>query len=151
MSVQDHAAVTVRAAVADDAASIAGLVAALEGSGARVGEVARRLERLLDDQDAGVLVAERSGAVIGWGHVFVAHRLQVATFAELGGLVVAPEQQRRGVGTALLAASEAWARGRGVGEMRIRSRVERDGAHAFYAARGFEARKRQTVFVRPLG
>ena len=55
-----------------------------------------------------------------------------------------------GAGRALIEAAVAWARERGVKTLRVRSRAQREGAHAFYEALGFERVKTQVVFRRAL-
>lgn len=47
-------------------------------------------------------------------------------------LVVAPSARGRGMGRALLAAAEEWARARGCYRLTVTSAEHREGAHAFY-------------------
>lgn len=113
--------------------------------------VAQRLAALLDRSEDKVLVAEGSeGSVLGWAHAFVARRLESSSFAELGGLVVSEDARGRGVGRSLVAAAERWARDRGLGAIRVRSNVTREGAHAFYRHLGYEKIKQQGVFRKSL-
>ena len=83
--------------------------------------------------------------MVGWIHVFAAPRLTVATFAEIGGLVVDEGLRGRGIGRLLVSAAASWAEQRGLTTLRVRSRVERAGAHRFYRRLGFGATKQQEV------
>jgi GNAT superfamily N-acetyltransferase len=93
---------------------------------------------------------EAAGPVVGWIHVFAAHRLESGPFAEIGGLVVGEEARGRGVGKRLLAAARSWAFERGIRELRVRSNVLRERAHRFYEREGFARSKEQAVFVQSL-
>lgn len=98
-----------------------------------------------------VFVAEDSGGrMLGWIQVF-ARTILVDSSAELGGLIVGPGHRRRRVGAALLAEAERWARNNGFDRVRVRSNVVRDGAAAFYQARGYAREKTQNVFFKELG
>jgi GNAT superfamily N-acetyltransferase len=114
--------------------------------------VARRLAGLLASSDNAVLVALGTvDDVLGWVHVFVSHRLESSSFAEIGGLVVSEGARGRGIGRGLLVAAERWARDRGLSTMRIRSNVVRADAHGFYRHLGYEISKKQAVFDKLLG
>lgn len=114
-------------------------------------EIRRRLEELAGRPEHGVFVAESpEGEVVGWIHVGLSYHLESDTFAELLGLVVAGSQRSSGVGAALVSEAEAWARDRGVGELRVRSNVVRERAHRFYLRQGFVQTKTQAVFSKPL-
>lgn len=109
----------------------------------RLGLIDRREDEL-------VLVAERAGTVVGWVHIFAAVRLESEPFAELGGLVVRTDVRGIGIGHALLASGEVWARDRGFRDLRVRSNVVREHAHAFYEGCGYHSSKTQRVFVKRL-
>jgi GNAT superfamily N-acetyltransferase len=53
-----------------------------------------------------------------------------------------------GIGRRLLATAEDWASSRGLEQLRIRSRRDRDSAHAAFASMGFVLSKTQRVFTR---
>jgi GNAT superfamily N-acetyltransferase len=93
---------------------------------------------------AGVLDA--TGAVAGWLHVAIRASLTDGPCAEIRGLVVAAPARGKGFGGALLRAAEAWANALGCECLRVRSRVEREGAHRFYERAGFVRAKTQAVF-----
>jgi GNAT superfamily N-acetyltransferase len=140
---------TVRMARADDAWRIAQLSAEL-GYPADCAEIAERLHRLAASAADAVLVAEADALVVGWAHVCQALSVEYPPLAELRGLVVDATLRSRGIGAALLGASERWAVARGLQELRVRSQVVRERAHRFYLDRGYTERKRQVVFVKPL-
>lgn len=77
-------------------------------------------------------------------------QLEDGAFAELAGLVVDESVRGSGVGAALLAAAEDWARAQGFASMRVRSNVIRERAHRFYEREGYARIKAQAVFRKPL-
>lgn len=114
-------------------------------------EPAARLRPILRSDEHAVFVARLpDGAVIGWIHVFLALRIESARFAELGGFVVSGPHRRRGIGRLLLTAAETWARERGVGKLRVRTRADRADAKRFYERSGFRQTKEQRVFDKTL-
>ncbi|HJW09461.1 MAG TPA: GNAT family N-acetyltransferase, partial [Holophagaceae bacterium] len=70
--------------------------------------------------------------------------------AEVGGLVVDEAFRGRGLGSQLMAAAEAWAQAKGFATVRLRSRLQRERAHAFYHQLGYEETKRQVVLEKSL-
>jgi len=139
---------TIRAASPEDAAVIAGLATQL-GYPNTPEQIATRLRDVLDQPGSEVLVAlDDDGTVIGYGHVFGAHRVDSNPFAEIGALVVDETRRSRGTGAALVAAMEAWAIEQGYRELRVRSNVVRERAHKFYDRMGFGRVKRQQIFAR---
>ncbi|MEM9998584.1 MAG: GNAT family N-acetyltransferase [Bacteroidota bacterium] len=141
---------TIRRATLLDARALADLSGEL-GYPSSEADLRARLEPLLRAEDNAVFVAiDASSRILGWIHVFVAHRVESDSFAEIGGLVVRETDRRRGIGQRLVVRAEAWAATRNVGKLRVRSRTERDGALAFYAGLGFAAAKQQAVLDKPL-
>ncbi|HJU83075.1 MAG TPA: GNAT family N-acetyltransferase [Holophagaceae bacterium] len=139
----------IRPATPNDAARLAELSGQL-GYAVEPAALAPRLSRILSDPDHTLLVAEEAGRVEGWIHAFRTLNLESAGRAEIGGLVVDEAMRSRGLGAALMAAVETWARGLGLAGVRLRSRVQREGAHAFYHRLGYEEVKRQVVLQKPL-
>ena len=142
--------VTMREMTAADAAAVADLSGQL-GYAAGVVEIARRFAGLASVPESLVLVAEREGEVVGWLHVLVQRRLEVDPFAEIGGLVVDARVRGAGIGAALVAAAEAWARDQGVDAVRVRSNTIREDAHRFYRREGYAVLKTQVNFHKKLG
>ena len=93
------------------------------------------------DGDAYVAVAERDGAVVGFGSVRLDPRPDgeptagADADAEVTAVYVRPSVAREGVGTALLADLERAARERGRRRLRLSSSL---GAVPFYERRGYE-------------
>ncbi|HKW50770.1 MAG TPA: GNAT family N-acetyltransferase [Candidatus Eisenbacteria bacterium] len=127
----------------EDTAAVARLATQL-GYPSTAAQIERRLHALEESPDARVLVAEApDGAVLGWIHVFGRRMLESDPDAEIGGLVVDEAARGRGVGSALVASAEAWARERGYDIVSVRSNVIRAEAHEFYKSRGYQVLKSQ--------
>ena len=112
--------------------------------------IAARFERLSRALDEYVCVAEAGGQVTGWIHVRVSCTLESDPQAWVLGLIVDEALRRQGIGRALLAEAEGWARDRGVEAIRLQSNVRRLEAHAFYEALGFRVLKTQYAFEKRL-
>jgi GNAT superfamily N-acetyltransferase len=65
-------------------------------------------------------------------------------------MVVDEKKRRSGVGRALMAAAERWAKSRGVKLLRLRTEISRADAHAFYESLGYARLKTQHVYRKPL-
>jgi GNAT superfamily N-acetyltransferase len=138
-----------RTAQVEDAPTVAALITQL-GYDAVPPDVAARLARVLARTDQRFIVAEDGGRLLGWVHVQLAEYVESGTFAVIGGLVVDRAHRRQGIGAALMAAAEAWARQQGCPVMRLWSSTTRIPAHRFYAGLGYEQVKTQYSFVKPL-
>ena len=109
--------------------------------------VAERLASIFQEPAHGCFVAEANGAVTGWVHVFGVWMLASPQFfAEIGGLVVDTAARRQGIGRALMAQAEAWAREHGFAEVRLRSGLHRTDAHEFYRSIGYGLAKTSHLF-----
>jgi GNAT superfamily N-acetyltransferase len=133
-----------------DATEIARLSAQL-GYPADVAVFAQRLAALLDSPKHAVLVADAGDAGL-LGFVGVEHRLmlEMGERVEIVGLVVDAVARRGGVGRALVAAAEHWARARGIDEVFVRSNVVRPESHPFYERIGYLRSKTQHVYRKRL-
>jgi len=140
---------TLRAAKATDAGDIARLCGEL-GYPTMVEDMRTRLERLLEEPDHHVVVAEGSQGLLGWVHVEHRRTLESPERAELVGLVVDAAVRRSGLGSSLVTAAERWAAARGLAEIAVRSNVERDTSHPFYESAGYSRVKTQHVYVKNL-
>ena len=110
---------------------------------ARVGQIA-------GDPNRAVLVACVDDAMVAWIDLSVEYHLQSEPAALIGGLVVAHAARGQGIGRQLCEAAEAWARGRGLARMRVRSNAIRERAHAFYLRDGYRRVKTSAVFEKTL-
>lgn len=134
---------------ADDLPQVRELAAQLgyEIEPSRLGDAFARVSRSPDHH---LLVATEGPRVVGWLHALGTELLYYDRYVEIAALVVDEAARRSGVGSALLQAAEAWGRARGDTEIRVRSRVSRDGAHRFYVRLGYEKEKTQYTFARRL-
>jgi GNAT superfamily N-acetyltransferase len=112
--------------------------------------IARRFTRIEGRADQALLVADSGTAVVGWMHIGALPYLECDESAEILGLVVAEGQRGHGIGTALVSAAETWASEQGCHVLRVRSRITRDRAHAFYERGGFQRIKTQHCFQKML-
>lgn len=144
------ASVRIRPARLEDAAAIAALAGEL-GYPASADDIARRLRNLLDRPEEQVLVAELvPGGVVGWIHGSEEFLLEYDRRALILGLVVGEAHRARGVGRELVAAVEAWAGGRGMDLIGVRSNVVREEAHPFYERLGYRRVKTQHAYRKAL-
>ncbi|MEP6691664.1 MAG: GNAT family N-acetyltransferase [Gemmatimonadaceae bacterium] len=127
-------AVTIDRATDADAGAVAHLLGVL-GYPLAVADVPARLAALATPNDALLLARDEAGVVLGLVglHSFPSIHASRAN-AYITALVTAPEARGRGVGRALVAAAEAWARARACGRLTVTSAEHRADAHAFYPA-----------------
>jgi len=99
----------------------------------------RAVERFLLNPDGEIrLVAEDDGEIVGIGAL-------VIDKAELRACYVAPEANRKGVGSALVCEIERIAQEHGIGALELDSSVT---AEPFYLAHGYEVRERGEHILR---
>ncbi|MGI6255359.1 MAG: GNAT family N-acetyltransferase [Acutalibacter sp.] len=110
----------------------------------------KRLETLLGDPTHCILVAESQGRVVGYLHLEWYELLYSDPMVNVMGIATASACRRQGVGRALLAAGEEWAKSQGASAVRLVSGESRKGAHAFYQRLGFTGNKLQRNFKKPL-
>ena len=140
----------VRLMASADAEEVAALCAQL-GYPATPAEVAHRLSLLDGHEDSAAFVAEADDeSIAGWIQVAGRVLLEAAPYAEVGGLVVDERVRGQGAGRMLMDTAEAWALRRGYDELRLRSNVAREDAHAFYARLGYEPVATSHLFRKPL-
>lgn len=130
---------------AEDSAAVAGLWDQL-GYPAAPAQILERFTRIECQTGTALFVAEVDSRVVGWIHVVIVPVFEVDLCTEIAGLVVDADYRSRGIGGLLLEAAEQWARKNGCRLMRVRSRVTRERAHAFYERCGFVRIKTQHAF-----
>ena len=96
------------------------------------------------------IAAQPDGTVVGWIDIGITHHLQADPYAEIGGFVVSGDARSLGIGKKLLARAEAWARGRGVRRIVVRSQIARERAHRFYLREGYQQTKTSAVFAKEI-
>jgi ribosomal protein S18 acetylase RimI-like enzyme len=84
------------------------------------------------------LVAEEEGEVVGFVNALCVQR----EWGVVITLDVAPERQRLGVGSRLLAAIEEWLRGEGVRVVGLETPADESGARQFYERHGYQLGRR---------
>ena len=87
-----------------------------------------------------VLVAAEQGALAGFAELSIRNVAEGCTsgnVAYLEGWYVEPAFRRRGVGRALVAAAEEWARSRGCTEFASDAEIDNDASAKAHAALGF--------------
>jgi GNAT superfamily N-acetyltransferase len=134
----------IRTAAPEDAATLITLCHLL-GHAPSPREVTERLASSGDARRA-LLVAVCQGGVVGFVEVEQRASLATGSWAELTALAVEERMRGRGVGSALVEAARAWARGRCMTRLRVRTRNERQAAARFYEQNGFRLSKEQRVY-----
>lgn len=129
---------TVRAAVAADAAGLVGLFAAL-GYPTEAGAIVARIERNTRPEYACWVFVTEDGEIAGFAGGHVVHPWEHHDpAAQLMILVVDERHRGLGVGSRLVEVFEEWARGLGVARVHVTSNAAREAAHRFYNGRGYE-------------
>jgi len=113
------------------------------------------LERELTVEEPGLLglVAEEEGRLIGFAEASVrsvAEGAPPGPAAYLEGIWVEPERRRRGIGRALLAAVEAWARREDLAWLGSDALIDNRLSHDWHCGAGFAEVERLVVFGKPL-
>lgn len=111
--------------------------------------VKSRLENL-DPNNECVFVAEVNSKVVGYVHIIIFNTLYYKSMANIQGMVVAKEHQRKGYGKELMNAAENWVREKGIEMIRLNSGFIRPEAHQFYRAIGYNNEKEQIRFMKEL-
>lgn len=142
--------VSIRAAAPADARRLAALSTEL-GYPMTPEEAAERFTELSRHADHALLVADEGGGAVGWIQVSRTRVFEAPSCVEIAGLVVGETERGRGIGAALVAAAEEWARARGCRALRVRCNVVRRRAHDFYRRERFREIKEQKVFERKIG
>ncbi len=105
----------------------------------------------LSPTDAAVIVAaDAADTPIGWCQVELFRTLVEPLGALVVGLVVGDGHRSEGIGVALLAAAEGWARARDCRRMVVATRITRERAHRFYAREGYTVNKTSYFLNKPL-
>jgi ribosomal protein S18 acetylase RimI-like enzyme len=132
------AAVTVRAATAEDAERFATLLTD-EGYPAGHTDLAARIERF-SGPDAHVLAAEGSGEVLGFVAFHVLPRFETdERFARIVALVVDPGVRERGIGRQLMAEAERVAVAAGAAFLEVTAGHHRPEARKLFESLGYDA------------
>jgi len=139
---------TIRSAGREDAPRLAQLAGDL-GYTISSASVGTAIGRLQPDEGA-IFVADEGGHLTGWIHVYRSRAIQTQPFAEVGGLVVDPQNRGDGIGRRLLETAEQWCSANGLAVVRVRSNIVRSNAHLFYERRGYDVEKTSYTFIKRL-
>jgi GNAT superfamily N-acetyltransferase len=105
----------------------------------------------LHPTDAAVIVSTDANDVpTGWCHVEMRRTLVEPVSAMILGLVIGEGHRSAGIGAALLAAAEGWARARGCRRLVVATRITRERAHRFYTREGYEVSKTSYFLTKAL-
>ncbi len=127
----------VRDARLEDAEAMSRLCTQL-GYPAQSSAMPSRLARIQNDPNARVLVADSDDGPIGLATVHLRHTMNhEAPIAQLTLLVVDETRRSRGVGRALVAEAERWARAQGSHRIVVTTALQRADAHVFYERIGY--------------
>ena len=103
----------------------------------------KHFESVLADGRLTVLLAEREGVVAGYLMVEEVHRPDNAikhgvNYLYIHHVATSEQFRRRGVGSALFARADQLASERDLADLRLNTSSFNEGAHAFFASRGFQ-------------
>ena len=130
--------VQIRQATIADAGAVAGLLGQL-GYPTEIAEVPQRIERMMGNHRAAVLLAQRGDTVVGLATVHVLSVLnRPRDVAWLTALVVDESVRGSGVGRRLVEAVEEFARQSGCERLSVTTQEHRADARRFYARMGWE-------------
>jgi ribosomal-protein-alanine N-acetyltransferase len=116
----------------------------------QAGELRRNIEKIINDQNSEILIAQNSDQVVGLAEVYLKkdepHPAKKAyTYGHLQSLVVNQEARRYGIGKLLVEVAEKWAKEKGAAEMRLDIWEFREGPLRFYEKLGYRTLRRNLV------
>lgn len=105
-----------------------------------------KLVKILDSSKDKIYVALIDGNVIGYVHANDYDVIYAPHMKNIMGIAVLSNFQKMGIGKALLASIEHWAKDTGASGVRLVSGATRIGAHEFYRHCGYSGDKQQINF-----
>ena len=100
-------------------------------------ELAARINRVLADPTHFAAVAEEGSRIYGLVHAYERPALERAHEVVVQSLVVDQSARKGGIGRKLMTAAEAWAKSRGIEQVVLHTRIDRDDARSFYEHVGY--------------
>ena len=138
-----------RKADINDASAICGLCTDDLGYECSEELVSERLKNIDGSREA-VFAADIGGTAVGYIHAEVYNTLYFESMINILGLAVSRSHRRQGIGRALIACAEKWAKEQGINVVRLNSGGSRREAHEFYRAMGYDNEKMQVRFLKNL-
>ncbi|SEQ47816.1 GNAT family N-acetyltransferase [Lentzea albida] len=138
----------IREVLADDAPAIQQINHEALGYDFPLPDTRAQLERIIKAPNVVLLVAVDEAEVLGYVQLSDYENTYHRPLKNLITLATSPRHQGRGVGRALLAAGEEWARADGACGVRLVTGADRVRARRFYAANGYDVRKEQTNLIK---
>jgi GNAT superfamily N-acetyltransferase len=113
-------------------------------------DISTQLQKILSRSDHLLVAAVLDGEIRGWAHFYMVEVIYSQTYVELAGIVVDETCRKQGVGQALLQEGERWTLEKGLHEIRLRTNIKREQAHAFYERAGYTCIKQHKTFFKIL-
>ena len=102
-----------------------------------IAETRRQIKKLLSSKHDMIYVVVLEGSVVGYVHANDYNLIYAPPMKNIMGIAVSSKCKRAGIGKALLAAVEKWAKADGAKGGRLVSGMTRKEAHAFYEQCGY--------------
>jgi len=113
-------------------------------------ELANRIDRVLESGTHFAAVAEDGGRIFGLVHAYERPALEKPCEVVVQSLVVDTRARNAGTGRLLVAAAETWARAKGLTNVALHTRIDRDDARAFYEHIGYRWAATSHLMCKPL-
>jgi aminoglycoside 6'-N-acetyltransferase I len=117
-------------------------------------QMAAEAPGMLAQTDLLVLLACEGNAVIGFAEAAIrrdyVNGCETSPVAFVEGIYVVPQQRRRGVARAMIAAIEAWAQRQNISELASDALLDNAQSHAMHEALGFAETERVVYFRKTL-
>ncbi len=122
----------------------------LRSNSPRIAEMHAALQKIIENKDAVILVAEIDGQLVGLGEVYMRedspNPLKVQhKYGHLQSMIVTEAYRGRGIGTRILEAVEQWAKEKSAAEVRLNTWEFKEGPLGFYEKRGYNTLRRTLV------
>ena len=95
-------------------------------------------------------MAEEGGRIDGLVHAYERPALEKAYEVVVQSLVVDQSVRKRGIGRKLMTAAEEWAKSRGIEQVVLHTRIDREEARSFYEHIGYNLAATSHLMAKPL-
>ncbi len=113
-------------------------------------ELAARWQRLSSKKRHGLFVYEENKNILGWIHLECVEDLIEEDKVEIKALVVKENSRGHGIGKALIATAEKWAKTYQIHTIYLNCNIIRERTHSFYLREGFEKFKTSHFFEKKI-